>query len=71
MFDPAAFEAQRRQSGNFDLEIVNMLAFRIDHRNGNEVVGTIVGAPSDMATTCETSPCPTSSGLIQVLRLVR
>jgi hypothetical protein len=71
MFDPAAFEAQRRQSGNFDLEIVNMLAFKIDHRNGNEVVGTIVGAPSSMATVCETAPCPTSSGLIQILRLVR
>jgi hypothetical protein len=71
MFDPAAFEAQRRQSGNFDLEIVNMLAFKIDHRNGNEVVGTIVGAPSDMATVCEVGPCPSSSGLIQILRLVR
>ena len=71
MFDPAAFEAQRRQSGNFDLEIVNMLAFKIDHRNGNEVVGTIVGAPSSQVTVCEVTPCPTSSGLIQVLRLVR
>jgi hypothetical protein len=71
MFDPSAFEAMRRQSGNFTLEIVNMLAFRIDHRNANQVVGTIVGAPSDMVTLCEDPVCPTSSGLIQVIRLVR
>lgn len=71
MFDPAAFEAQRRQSGNFTLEIVNMLAFKIDHRNGNEVVGTIVGAPSTMLNVCNTPPCPTSTGLLAVLRLLR
>jgi hypothetical protein len=71
MFDPAAFEAMRRQSGNFTLEIVNMLAFRIDHRSGNEITGTIVGAPSEMVTVCNTPPCPTSSGLVTVLRLLR
>jgi len=71
MFDPSAFEAMRRQSGNFTLEIVNMLAFRIDHRNGNEITGTIVGAPSEQVAVCNTPPCPSSSGLVTVLRLIR
>jgi hypothetical protein len=71
MFSPAAFWAMDRQSGNFDLTITNMLAFKIDHRNGNQVVGTIVGAPSTLLSVCNTPPCPVSSGLIQVLRLVR
>jgi hypothetical protein len=71
MFNPAEFWAMDRQSGNFPLHITNMLAFRIDHRSGNEVVGTIVGAPSQMFTACNTPPCPTSSGLIRILRLLR
>jgi hypothetical protein len=71
MFNPQEFWAMDRQSGNFPLHITNMLAFRIDHRNGNEVVGTIVGAPSQLLTVCNTPPCPTSSGLISVLRLLR
>jgi hypothetical protein len=72
MFDPAAFAAQPRNSGTFPLTIVNMLAFRVEEMQGGNIYGTIVGAPSDMLTVCPSgTECPTSSGLISVIRLIR
>ena len=72
MFDPAAFAAQDRNSGTFPLEIVNMLAFSIVRQESNgDIFGTIVGAPASQLTACSTYPCPTSSGLINIIRLVR
>ena len=72
MFDPAQFAAQDRQSGNFTLEIVNMLAFRIEGIESNGTVyGEIVGSPAEQLTACSTFPCPTSTGLINIIRLVR
>jgi phage tail protein X len=71
MFNPHDFAIQDRQSGNFPLHIVNMLAFKIDHMTGGTVYGTIVGAPSSMLTVCTGSACPTSTGLVSVIRLIR
>lgn len=48
MFSPAAFEAMRRQSGNFELVIVNMLAFEITGRTGNQITGKIIGGPGEI-----------------------
>lgn len=48
MFSPAEFYAQDRQSGMFQLTIVNMLAFEITGRSGNQITGTIVGGPGEM-----------------------
>ena len=71
MFNPHEFAIQDRQSGNFPLHIVNLLAFKIDHMTGGSVYGTIVGAPSSMLTVCNAPPCPTSTGLVSVIRLIR
>jgi len=49
MFDPAAFEALDRQSGTFEIQIVNMMGFRIEgYGPGNQVRGTIVSAPGEI-----------------------
>jgi hypothetical protein len=74
MFDPAAFEAQKRDSGNFDITIVNMLAMKVDANsmdNNGTITATIVGSPSSMLEPCSTGPCPTSTGLLSIIRLVR
>jgi hypothetical protein len=72
MFNPEAFAAQDRNSGTFPLEIVNLLAFRVEEMQGGNIYGTIVGAPSSMATVCPVgTACPTSTGLVSVIRLVR
>ena len=75
MFDPADYADNDRLSGNQPIEIVNMLAFTVtaasyDNATGS-ITGTISGAPSQMATVCEVFPCPTSTGLVSVIRLVR
>ncbi len=75
MFDPADYADNDRQSGNQPIQIVNMLAFTVnadsyDNAPGS-ITGTIAGAPSTMATVCTIWPCPTSSGLVNVIRLVR
>jgi len=70
MFDPAAFEAMRRQSGNFNLQIVNMLSVRINPpRQGNTITGTIIGGVGeDMGS----GPEPTGAGaMIYSIKLVR
>jgi Flp pilus assembly protein TadG len=68
MFDPAQFEAQRRQSGTFSLTIVNMLGVRISSRNGNQVQGLILGAVGEALG----GPMPSgTSSLIKAIQLVR
>ena len=69
MFDPAIFEAQRRQSGRFILQIVNLVTVRITNRRGNQIDGLIVGGIGE-----DMGPGPTPSGassLIKVVQLVR
>ena len=69
MFDPAVFEAQRRQSGRIILQIVNMLSVRISGRHGNQIDGLIVGGVGE-----DMGPGPTPTGaasLIKVITLVR
>ena len=69
MFDPAAFEAQRRQSGNFTLTIVNMIGVRITGRHGNEINATIVGGVGE---DIGTGPAPTGGGTtLFTIKLVR
>jgi hypothetical protein len=70
MFDPAVFEAQRRQSGRIILQIVNMLAVRISRTVGSHIEGLIVGGVGeDMGGT---GPKPSGpSSLIKVVQLVR
>jgi hypothetical protein len=68
MFDPAEFEAQRRQSGNFTLKIVNMLGVRITSRRGNEIWGVISGGVG----TDTGGPNPEGAqSMIKVISLVR
>jgi hypothetical protein len=73
MFNPAAYVQQSKQTGNQDITIVNMLAFKVteDSFQGNTITGTIVGAPSSMLTPCTMPPCPTTTGLASILKLVR
>lgn len=47
MFNPEQFELNR-QTGHFDLEIVNMMGFEIAGMTGNALYGTIVGAPAEI-----------------------
>jgi hypothetical protein len=74
MFDPAAYHALDHGTGNMPIQIVNMLAFKVTassmDADGN-ITGTIVGAPSEMLRVCDTPPCPITSGLVTVIRLVR
>lgn len=74
LFDPVAFETQKRQSGNFPITITNMLAFKVTTNsmsNNGTITATIAGAPSQQMTTCRTTPCPTTSGLVSVIQLIR
>ena len=74
MFDPYEFEMQKRQSGNFPITITNMLAFRVTSSsmdNNGTITATIIGAPSEMTTACTAGPCPSTSGLVSTIRLVR
>lgn len=69
MFDPAAFEAQRRQSGNFNLTIVNMIGVRVTGRQGNSVSGVIVGGVGE---DIGTGPEPTgNAATLYAIKLVR
>src|SRR5687767_8820831 len=70
MFDPAVFEAQRRQSGRIVLQIVNMVTVRIERTQGSNIVGLIVGGVGeDMGPG--TIPTPTgAANLIKVVQLV-
>jgi Flp pilus assembly protein TadG len=68
LFSPAAFDAMRRQSGNFTLVITNLLGFRIEGQKGNAVYGTIAGAPAEMDPEAAD---PNTAALTQVIRLVR
>jgi hypothetical protein len=68
MFSPAVFEANR-QTGHYDLQIVNMMGLRITGMSGNSLVGTIVGMPGEII---EGAPAPEeNAGFLQVIRLVR
>jgi Flp pilus assembly protein TadG len=69
MFDPAAFEALDRQSGTFDIEIVNIMGFRIEaYGPGNQVRGTIVAA-SGLTTGEEDEDV--SGELLKAVQLIR
>ena len=68
MFNPADFEAQRRQTGKFTLTIVNMIGVRITGRNGNQVEGVITGGVG----TNQGGATPTGvASLIKTISLVR
>jgi hypothetical protein len=71
MFDPAVFEAQRRESGRIILQIVNMLTVRIVRTQGSNIEGLIVGGVGeDMGPG--TIPTPSgAASLIKVVQLVR
>lgn len=68
MFDPAAFAALDRQSGTFEIEIVNMMGFRIEgYGPGNQVRGTIVAAPGELGGPED----DTAGNLLKAVQLVR
>ena len=70
MFDPEAFEAQRRQSGNFNLTIVNMIGVRVTGRQGNQVTGTIIGGIGEDIGSG--GPAPTGgAATLYTIKLVR
>lgn len=69
MFDPEAFELQRRQSGNFNLTIVNMIGVRVTGRQGNQVSGVIIGG---IGEDIGVGPEPTgSAATLYAIKLVR
>ncbi|HET9832106.1 MAG TPA: pilus assembly protein TadG-related protein [Vicinamibacterales bacterium] len=52
MFSPADFMAQDRQSGVFDLKIVNMLGFFVQGvSGGGDVTGVLISLPGELVTT--------------------
>lgn len=68
MFDPAAFEALDRQSGTFEIEIVNIMGFRIEgYGPGNQVRGTIVAAPTQLGP----GGTSTAGNLLKAVHLIR
>ena len=68
MFSPVQFESNR-QTGNFDLTIVNMMGFRLEGMTGNALYGTIVSAPGDIVPG-GIGPLTTSS-FLKVIQLVQ
>lgn len=66
MFDPVQFELNR-QTGHFDLEIVNMMGFEIAGMTGNALYGRIVGAPAEIQEGYE----DTGGNLLWKIMLVR
>jgi hypothetical protein len=68
MFDPAAFDAQRRQSGNFTLTIVNMIGVTITSRQGNQIEGVITGG---VGTNSGGATPSGVASLIKTIQLVR
>ena len=51
MFSPADFMAQDRQSGRFNLTIVNMLGFFVQGAsNGGDITGVLISLPGDLVT---------------------
>jgi hypothetical protein len=66
MFSPVQFESNR-QTGNFDLEIVNMMGFEIAGMTGNALYGRIVGAPGEIVDGYE----DTAGNILQKIMLVR
>lgn len=66
MFSPVQFEANR-QTGRFDLEIVNMMGFEIAGMTGNALYGKIVGAPAEIKAGYE----DTGGNLLWKIMLVR
>ena len=71
VFNPAAFEAQRRQSGNFDLQIVNMISVRITGIDNNGTVqGVISGGVGTSSGNGGAGPSGVAS-LIKSIQLVR
>jgi Flp pilus assembly protein TadG len=67
MFDPVEFMMQDRTSGKFNLEIVNMMGFRIEGMDNKALYGTIVGAPGDLKGGYE----DTSGNLLKKVMLIR
>jgi hypothetical protein len=50
MFDPAAFNAQNRQSGTFDLAVVNLMGFFVQGvSGGGDVTGVLISLPGELA----------------------
>jgi len=69
MFSPAEWAAQDRQSGHYDLTIVNMMGFRIDGMRGRALYGTIVGTVGDILAGGTTPDAPAQ--FLRVVRLIR
>jgi hypothetical protein len=67
MFNPAAFATLDRQSGTFQIEIVNMMGFRIESAGpGNQIRGTLVGTVGQFK-----SGNGTGGGLVRYISLIR
>jgi hypothetical protein len=67
MFDPEAFAQLDRQSGTFDIQIVNIMGFRIESAGpGNQIRGTLVGAVGSFNPNNGVG-----GGLLTFLRLIR
>lgn len=69
MFDPEAFYNQDRQSGKYELEIVNMMAFRLVGMDGKWLKGTIVAGPGDLVPGADDAP--EGASFLKVIRLVQ
>lgn len=72
MFSPVEFEQEAVPHGNFDLEIVNILGFRIDpvyNSNGPQTIrGTIVSMPGDLFPGATPAP---GAAFLKVIRLIQ
>ncbi len=68
-FDPAWFHAQDRQSGKFEIQIVNLMGFRVEGMQGNAVRGTITASPGELSASHDMVDDATS--LVRIIQLIR
>ena len=69
-FSPVEFYERRRQTGTFELTIVNMMSFQIhEDADGNEIKGTIVAGPGDIVGGG--APPGGAASMISAIRLIR
>ncbi len=70
MFSPADFMAQSRQSGVFNLTIVNMLGFFVEGVSGSgDVTGVLISLPGDLVATA--GKVGSGASFLKVTSLVR
>ena len=69
MFSPVQFYTElAKQTGTFELTIVNMLAVRVSGRQGNEISGVIVGGVGD--DVGGSTPAG-AAGMLKAIQLIR